>query len=304
VIVAHLGIDYANTDHILPPGISGFTKARATGARLIIPRAIFGGLRGPFQDSYWARDKAVIVEAGLNRSAYLFITVPTKANPGTPQPRAQAEAFINYVGNELGPPMLGKRHQSMVPFIDIEMASDVLTADQYYDWHLEVAQILRDYYGAWPGIYTSNRVWIENMKRHAAGKLAACPMWVAKPWPWAPRSPAKLDGAPGWYPTTIPQFGDSTNWMVYQYQGDGLGMPGFTPGAVDMNRVNLVRRGAKGSIVRWIQARAGGLAVDGDFGPLTDARIKALQSSYAIAADGIVGADTWTLLSWLNPAPA
>lgn len=85
--------------------------------------------------------------------------------------------------------------------------------------------------------------------------------------------------------------------------GDALGMPGFSPGATDTNRVNLVKCGNKGTIVKWIQARAGNLVADGDFGPKTEARIKQLQAAYALAADGIVGVDTFTLLTWLNPAP-
>ena len=58
-----------------------------------------------------------------------------------------------------------------------------------------------------------------------------------------------------------------------------------------------------GATVKWIQARAGSLAIDGDFGPKTESRIKELQTTYALGADGIVGADTFTLLTWLNPAP-
>jgi len=80
-------------------------------------------------------------------------------------------------------------------------------------------------------------------------------------------------------------------------------MPGFTPGAVDMNRVNIVKKGASGTIVSWIQVRAGNLDVDGIFGTKTETRIKELQAQYALSADGIVGIDTFTLLTWLNPAP-
>ena len=80
-------------------------------------------------------------------------------------------------------------------------------------------------------------------------------------------------------------------------------MPGMGPGAVDMNRENIVKRGANGTIVKWIQERAGKLTVDGIFGVNTEARIKELQTQYALTADGIVGVDTSTLLTWLNPAP-
>ena len=301
--MAQLGIDYANTDTINPPGVSGFTQAKAAGARIVIPRAVFGrpeyGQSPVYLDAYWSRDKADIVAAGLNRSSYLFVCVPTKARPDTPSPDVQVAAFYGYV--QLDKPAAGKKPHDMVPFFDVEMASDVLTADEYYAWILKVAKLMRSAFGAWPGMYTSERVWTEVLKNHAAGQLINCPLWIAKPWPWATGTPVHLDGAPGYNPTTLPEFDDS--WVTYQYQGDGIGMPGIGPGAVDMNRVNIVQRGAKGGTVKWIQARAGNITVDGDFGPQTEARIKQLQSTYALAADGIVGIDTFTLLTWLNPAP-
>lgn len=303
--MAQLGVDYANTDKINAPGVTGFTQAKNAGARIIIPRAVFGrpehGQTPVYLDEYWSRDKADIVAADLNRSSYLFVCVPTKARPDAPSPDVQVAAFYGYV--QLDKPKLGTKPHDMVPFFDVEMASDVLSANEYYDWILKVAKLLRSAFGAWPGMYTSERVWTEVLKNHAAGQLANCPLWIAKPWPWATGTPVHLDGAPGYNPTTIPEFGDSTNWMIYQYAGDALGMPGFAPGATDTNRVNLVKRGMKGTIVKWIQTRAGNLTVDGDFGPKTEARIKELQVAYALSADGLVGADTFTLLTWLNPAP-
>ncbi len=300
-----LGIDYANTDTIEKPGVAGFAKAKAAGARIVIPRGIFGrpakGQSPVYLDSYWARDKDDIIAAGLVRSSYLFVCVPTKARPNVPSPEVQVAAFYGYV--QLNKPVLDKQQLDMVPFFDVEQDSDLLSPDAYYAWILEVAKQLRVAFGAWPGMYTSARVWTEVLKNHAAGQLANCPLWIAKPWPWAAKTPVHLDGAVGYNPTTIPQFGDTTNWLIYQYQGDGLGMPGFSPGAVDMNRANLAKRGMKGTIVRWIQARAGNLIVDGDFGPKTEERIKQLQAAYAIGADGIVGIDTFALLTWLNPAP-
>lgn len=300
--MAQLGVDYANTDTINKPGVAGFTQAKDAGAKIIIPRGVFGrpasGQAPVFLDAYWARDKDDVVAAGLNRSSYLFVCVPTKTKPA-PDPDVQVAAFYGYV--QLAKPVAGQKPHDMVPFFDVEMESDLLSPDEYYDWILEVARLLRTAFGVWPGMYTSERVWTEILNNHAAGDLINCPLWIAKPWPWATGTPVHLDGAPSYNPTTIPEFDNA--WMIYQYQGDGLGMPGFAPGAVDMSRMNIVKRGAKGGTVRWIQARAGDLVVDGDFGPQTEARIKQLQSQYALTADGVVGVDTFTLLSWLNPAP-
>lgn len=292
-----LGVDYASVDGNAKPD---FTKAKVAGARIMIPRAVYGrpvikGTSAPFRDPVWARDKDAILAAGLQRSAYLFVCYP-RNGWYTPNAETQAQAFIDYVGNDLSV----SNSQNMVPMFDVEEASDVLSSSEMFDWTLRVATVLRKHYGAWPGMYTSNRVWQENLKAHASGILQNCPLWIAKPWPWPPRKPVHLDGAPGYNPTTIPQFGDTSNWLVYQYAGDATGMPGFTS-TTDTNRCNVVSKGAKGTIVRWIQARVGAV-VDGDFGPATEAEVKKVQAEHRLVVDGIVGIATSSVLSWKRPA--
>ena len=62
----------------------------------------------------------------------------------------------------------------------------------------------------------------------------------------------------------------------------------------------LVRRGAKVFPVRSLQqllcARNHDVAVDGIFGPRTEAAVEAFQQSKGLAADGIVGPATWSKL--------
>jgi peptidoglycan hydrolase-like protein with peptidoglycan-binding domain len=62
----------------------------------------------------------------------------------------------------------------------------------------------------------------------------------------------------------------------------------------------LVRQGADGHPVRTLQdlLRAHGrtVAVDGIFGPATDAAVRDFQRERHLAVDGIVGADTWSAL--------
>jgi peptidoglycan hydrolase-like protein with peptidoglycan-binding domain len=62
----------------------------------------------------------------------------------------------------------------------------------------------------------------------------------------------------------------------------------------------LVRRGARIFPVRPLQqllrARNHPVAVDGIFGPNTEAAVKAFQQSKGLAADGIVGPLTWAKL--------
>lgn len=55
--------------------------------------------------------------------------------------------------------------------------------------------------------------------------------------------------------------------------------------------------GAEGEAVRAVQTLLAGLAVDGDFGPLTDAAVREFQQLFAPPVDGIVGPSTWHALT-------
>jgi GH25 family lysozyme M1 (1,4-beta-N-acetylmuramidase) len=286
--MAIIGLDYASVDGNKTPD---FAAAKAAGARFMLVRAIYGRggpNAGPYCDPCWARDKDAIVRAGLKRGAYLFLCFPRKGAT-TPTPEAQAQAFIDYVKLDVG--------RDFPPVIDVEEASDVITADEMFSWVCRAAQILKNAYGTLPMIYTSARVWHENLKDHAAGVLKDCPLWLAKPWPWAIGTPVQLGGAPSYYPYAVIPFGDSTYWWIYQYQGDGTGMPGFTS-TVDLDRFQLVKKGMAGDIVRWVQRRIG-VTVDGIFGAATEAAVKSVQTRAGLAADGIVGPDTFAVLAWL-----
>ena len=63
-----------------------------------------------------------------------------------------------------------------------------------------------------------------------------------------------------------------------------------------------LRRGSVGGSVIYLQKRLLTLgfspgAVDGDFGPKTEAAVRAFQQSKRLTADGIVGPKTWTALT-------
>lgn len=179
-----IGLDYASVDGNETPN---FSQARQAGAQFAIPRAVYGRRvagqadHAPVHlDPVWARDKGPIVAAGLKRTAYLFVCYPRKGVV-TPAPEVQAQAFIDYVQLEPG--------QDFVPMFDVEEESDILGPGEMYDWTLSVCKKLRDHYGAWPGMYTSAQVWSDNLEGHDAGELIECPLWVAKPWPWAEIGP-------------------------------------------------------------------------------------------------------------------
>ncbi len=66
------------------------------------------------------------------------------------------------------------------------------------------------------------------------------------------------------------------------------GMPAVQP---------TLRMGSRGTAVKDLQERLGGLAVDGDFGPKTAARVRWFQSERGLVSDGIVGPKTWMELT-------
>ena len=90
----------------------------------------------------------------------------------------------------------------------------------------------------------------------------------------------------------------------WQYSSKGV-VPGIS-GNVDLNQIygvaavtsypvpaRTLRKGCKGDDVKWLQQRlnvyGAGLAVDGDFGPVTEAAVKEYQLRHGLAVDGIVG---------------
>jgi peptidoglycan hydrolase-like protein with peptidoglycan-binding domain len=62
----------------------------------------------------------------------------------------------------------------------------------------------------------------------------------------------------------------------------------------------LVRKGDQQHPVKTLQyllrARGHGVAVDGIFGPQTDAAVRAFQGQKGLAVDGVVGPNTWSAL--------
>lgn len=84
----------------------------------------------------------------------------------------------------------------------------------------------------------------------------------------------------------------------------GYGIPDYAPTPSASSSPSLegeLRLGSLGKDVRILQARlaqlgAVGLAVDGDFGPLTDKAVREFQLGRGLEVDGVVGPETWKAL--------
>ncbi len=70
-----------------------------------------------------------------------------------------------------------------------------------------------------------------------------------------------------------------------------------TTGELSAYRNTTLRRGARGTAVRVLQKALGGLAVDGSYGPLTEARVKTFQRSARLSVTGVVDRATWDALA-------
>lgn len=99
-------------------------------------------------------------------------------------------------------------------------------------------------------------------------------------------------------------FGPATTAAVKRFQGaKGLTADGIvgpkTWGAL-LGAMSTVQRTSTGLDVKHVQALLNvfgyGVTVDGDFGPATQAAVKAFQTASGLTADGIVGPLTWQAL--------
>jgi len=96
-------------------------------------------------------------------------------------------------------------------------------------------------------------------------------------------------------------FGPATQSTVVSFQSArGLAADGVVGPQTWPHLVVEVREGASGDAVRAAQTQlnryGAGLTVDGAFGARTTAAARAFQSAHGLAADGVVGPQTWQTL--------
>lgn len=95
------------------------------------------------------------------------------------------------------------------------------------------------------------------------------------------------------------KFGVSANGIVEHITWSGI----YTRVYISSRKsLPILRQGSIGESVQLLQSQLNlfssqsKLTVDGDFGPATEAAVKALQKSKKLVVDGIVGPQTWVAL--------
>lgn len=107
---------------------------------------------------------------------------------------------------------------------------------------------------------------------------------VTKPQePWHIQ-PIELDGWGGWNRAGRKDFGPAS-----------IPNPAPAPGLVFAYPGTPLKRGSMGDAVKLVQAVVGA-TTDGDFGAVTERRVKAWQKTKGFLDDGVVGAETWNAM--------
>ncbi|UOE42682.1 peptidoglycan-binding domain-containing protein [Agromyces larvae] len=142
---------------------------------------------------------------------------------------------------------------------------------------------------------------LQRLQRTAGNQATAAIVVARQSVEEEPAGPGSLGQAPESGPTQLP--GVTTGPVTGGAGAGGAGAEG--PAAPQRP---MLRRGSVGPSVGELQTKLNErgaeppLAVDGIFGPLTDAAVRAFQTQQAIGVDGIVGPITWGRLD-AGPGP-
>ena len=275
-----------------------WVKAKAKGQ---VSFAIIRSNYGTSEDKLFNKEWPRIQDAGITRGAYLFLRFPhPKHGMKDIGPVAQAKAMCKTVGR--------LNVEDFPPVLDVEFPGGRkvtgLSVDECIERVRKAWAVLHDYYKTPPIIYTSARVWKEDLKNQVVLEFLDSPLWLAR---YYFKGPPMLDASKfvgNKYDPPVPTpWLDEANWAAHQYQGDTKGLPGFPTGNLDMNRFNPLVKGDKGQRVRWLQMKlnsyiGGTDKVDGIFGNKTEKLLKTFQRFHSLIQDGIVGPKTFACLCW------
>lgn len=267
------GVDYASVDENKPPDV---LKARAAGVKFTYVRACEGTLRDPHMERdrhVWGRGPGNERIAGAF-GAYLILYWGQHA----PEPEEQARAFIGYYGARL--------NGELPPVLDVEFRNGReatgLTAQQALDRIERAYYTLRNYYGV-VAVYTSARVWTEDLDGLPSAMGQVSPLWIKTPYVYKAGNKPHPEACP--VPTEIPlpwRHELSPGVWIQQYQGDAKGYPGFSS-TVDCNV--FLPHNASDS---WVKRRLAYYNM---------AELPQFQQMFNLLPDGIVGPATFSYLT-------
>jgi lysozyme len=260
-----LGIDVASVDE----NRIDWAVVRDSGRSFAFVRACYHLTPDRMFSVYWPQMK----EARLARGAYLFW------DPRL-DPDQLATRFLDVVLNE-GPLGAG----DLPPVVDVEFSPSLermgLTPAQALEQLERTVGAIEAAVGVAPIIYTSRRVWMEELHNIRAVALSRCPLWVAR---WSPAEPP------------CPDVWGTGNWWFHQYAGDASNVPGVSHQA-DLDRFHDLSEGMEGPLVAAMQAKLLRSAT-GVFDDATTDAVCAFQRAYGLRVDGVVGPLTWSRLVW------
>lgn len=258
-----------------------------------------------YPDAQCAQSLAGARAAGLVTGMYMLPGWGLRAAT----PKAQVATFKSGPGDI-------QRGKDLPPALDVESGLRGGFAATGHS-KAELVELLRQYVlemqdqlGVRPVIYTSYNQWWD-LGLPAAPWAAPCPLWIKTAYRLQAREPVDQVAPPEPHaghdhvndPRDYHRIPDTwTCCMMQQFQGDALGFPGFNR-TVDVDRFFTTQRGDHGPRVKWLQrlvsaALPAALADDGDFGPLTEAAVRAFQAKHGLPDTGVFGVATFAATAW------
>lgn len=306
-----VGGDFASVDGdgSLKPTDWAAAKAFAQRAGAVLSFMLFRAAYGTWIDTSFQAAWLGARGAGLVRGAYLLLRfpyAPTGYKAENEPPEEQVRALAHGVGTH--------DDYDFVPAIDIEFPGHGLidtgmTPSEALDWIRRAWREFVNIYGVPPMIYTSARVWSEDLHNLPAPELAESFGWFAKPWVLPTRSPAQMNGEPYASGKLDPQIPApwgvrSQDWWLHQYQGDARGIGETGPDGIfhgirqaDLSRFNVMRQGEKSVRVTHVRKRLG--LTDSDlFDESMASHVAALQQELQLVPDAIIGPKTLAPIMW------
>lgn len=298
-----LGVDFASVDGNLEPD---FLRAKSAGIAFAYIRrsyCYYDSVHKAYRlshDPCYQRDAERARDAGLVVGSYLF---PTFAL-GAPTPAEQVANFL-VAGGEV---IQGK---DLPVALDVEFTGNGIadthqSKEKVFSLVLEFLRELRKNFST-VAVYNSHVQWHDDngLGGPNSEELEGVLLWQKTPYrlkagqardtlpPIDPHvGPLKADPHDYW---RVPLPWEKQGWFMQQYQGDAVGVPGFSH-TVDINRFVPFRADTK-SVVRreWLLDRLDHLTPEHVSVPL-DEVLKDFQRANGLTADAIVGVATFAAL--------